>query len=528
MAYGSIALYNNGTGGTNTAVGHIALSGNTTGSDNVALGNWALAANQTGSGNIAIGSNADVNFNNLTNATAIGTNAKVSTSNSLVLGGTGADAVNVGIGTESPSATLDVEGTLRVADGNEANGHVLSSDASGNATWIDPSTLGVGSFWGRDAGNGYTFLSHSTDRVGIGTSTPLKALDVNGDAIIGGNDLHGATDNASQFEIFSSLSKYFGSYLIMQGEDQSGSDHGGDMIFNAGSYGSDVVDGDFNFKYTDNGSATSRMYLDGPSGNLGIGTELPGAKLEVAGHIWQTNTGESVFLGVGAGASDDLDDNENVFIGQNAGTGNTSGVSNTALGSAAMNSNISGDHNTAIGMHAFTFGETHTNSTAVGYDAEPDASNTIRLGNASVTTIGGYANWTNVSDGRFKVNVKENVTGLDFIMKLRPVTYNLDMDAIAKFNSTEEKNRLRDAEAQKAAELQSGFIAQEVEAAAQEAGYDFHGVDAPKNKNPHYGLRYAEFVVPMVKAMQEQQQIIETQKTEMNEMRTLIKTVMEK
>ena len=34
-------------------------------------------------------------------------------------------------------------------------------------------------------------------------------------------------------------------------------------------------------------------------------------------------------------------------------------------------------------------------------------------------------------------------------------------------------------------------------------GYDFSGVDAPKNDKDIYGLRYSEFVVPLVKAVQE-------------------------
>ena len=54
----------------------------------------------------------------------------------------------------------------------------------------------------------------------------------------------------------------------------------------------------------------------------------------------------------------------------------------------------------------------------------------------------------------------------------------------------------------------SGFIAQDVESAAKELGYDFSGVDAPKNANDLYSLRYADFVVPLTKAVQEQQQII--------------------
>ena len=55
----------------------------------------------------------------------------------------------------------------------------------------------------------------------------------------------------------------------------------------------------------------------------------------------------------------------------------------------------------------------------------------------------------------------------------------------------------------------TGFIAQDVEKAAKSIGYDFSGVDKAQNENDFYGLRYSEFVVPMVKAIQEQQSQIE-------------------
>jgi hypothetical protein len=200
----------------------------------------------------------------------------------------------------------------------------------------------------------------------------------------------------------------------------------------------------------------------------------------------------------------------NTAIGDEALYSNTSGDNNTSIGRTALFANTTGSNNTALGVSANSVGN-YTNSTALGFNAEPFADNTIRLGNSSVSTIGGYANWTNVSDGRFKQNVKENVVGLEFIKKLRPVTYNLDMDALARFNKTPDSLRLRDAEQLKAAELQTGFIAQEVEQAAKEVGFDFHGVDKPKNAQSHYGLRYAEFVVPLVKAVQEQQEFIEQQ-----------------
>jgi trimeric autotransporter adhesin len=58
---------------------------------------------------------------------------------------------------------------------------------------------------------------------------------------------------------------------------------------------------------------------------------------------------------------------------------------------------------------------------------------------------------------------------------------------------------------------QTGFIAQEVEAAAKKLGFNFSGVQAPKNGNGLYSLRYSDFVMPLVQAVKEQQVIIEAQ-----------------
>ena len=55
--------------------------------------------------------------------------------------------------------------------------------------------------------------------------------------------------------------------------------------------------------------------------------------------------------------------------------------------------------------------------------------------------------------------------------------------------------------------VRTGFITQEVEAAAKKVGFD--GVSTPENETDLYGIRYAEFVVPLVKVMQEQQEMIE-------------------
>ncbi|MGD1921700.1 MAG: tail fiber domain-containing protein, partial [Pleurocapsa sp.] len=54
-----------------------------------------------------------------------------------------------------------------------------------------------------------------------------------------------------------------------------------------------------------------------------------------------------------------------------------------------------------------------------------------------------------VSDKRFKTKVKADVPGLAFINELRPVTYQMNMDAIAKFHNTPDSLRLLKAEAEK-------------------------------------------------------------------------------
>ena len=106
-----------------------------------------------------------------------------------------------------------------------------------------------------------------------------------------------------------------------------------------------------------------------------------------------------------------------------------------------------------------------------------------------------------------KKNIKLNVPGLEFINKLQPVTYNMDLDAAEKIlhiPSVKDENSIM-ANLRKAKEqfVYSGFIAQDVEKAAKELNFDFSGVDAAKNDRDLYGLRYAEFVVPLVKSVQE-------------------------
>ena len=66
---------------------------------------------------------------------------------------------------------------------------------------------------------------------------------------------------------------------------------------------------------------------------------------------------------------------------------NTTGSENTAIGQGALFSNYTGSYNTAIGLEADVESGALTNATAIGAGAKVNASNTIQLGNTSVTNV---------------------------------------------------------------------------------------------------------------------------------------------
>jgi hypothetical protein len=233
--------------------------------------------------------------------------------------------------------------------------------------------------------------------------------------------------------------------------------------------------------------------------------------------------------------------NDNTALGKEAlyeSTGNY----NTAAGSEAFNVFAAGSNNTGVGYQAFynrnsgsfltAIGDAAnvnadglTNATALGAGATATASNQVMLGNASVTSVIAAGSVVIVSDGRFKKNIEANVPGLAFIKQLKPVTYHYDIhglnDHIGVTKLREKANSLgkdmdqtnredtkmneleENAIAAKEKILYTGFVAQDVEAAAKKINYDFSGIYKPQNDKDAYGLSYSDFVVPLVKAVQE-------------------------
>ena len=227
--------------------------------------------------------------------------------------------------------------------------------------------------------------------------------------------------------------------------------------------------------------------------------------------------------GIGAYSCYNNEGNQNTAVGRYSLYLNESGSGNTAIGYSAGDWVAIVNNGTFIGSGCYASASSLTNVTGIGYNTRPTTSNQVRIGNSSVTSIGGYAGWTDLSDARYKTSVQENVSGLDFILKLRPITYKLDVNKLAadlgEDRRRDENGNIKmealpediKARKEKSQIVYTGFAAQEVEKAAKEIGFDFSGIDAPKNENDFYGLRYAEFVVPLVKGMQEQQATIQNQ-----------------
>ena len=145
---------------------------------------------------------------------------------------------------------------------------------------------------------------------------------------------------------------------------------------------------------------TQAMTLDA-SGNLGIGTSSPGAKLDVNGNalIYGLTVGRgagavSTNTAVGASAlsGGSQSGSYNTVVGYQALLVNTTGAGNSAFGYGALSSNTTGGTNFAGGLNAMLANTTGSNNLAIGRDAL--GANTTASNNTAVGYQAGYSNTT--------------------------------------------------------------------------------------------------------------------------------------
>ncbi len=493
-ANGNQALQANTSGTSNTASGNWALINNTTGDNNTAVGNLALIDNTTGSNNTALGYNTDVSAANLTNATAIGSEAVVTASNTIQLGNSSVSQVFAGTGS---NATV-IAGGLQITGGTPGVGKVLTSNASGVATWQDIAANNAWSSIGNSGTVDGTNFIGTTDNVPFSIRVNNQRAGRIESSASSANSFYGyQAGNALTTGVRNTAIGY--QTLATNTGGSSNTAIGYHALNDNTTGGLNTAIGVFALNSSSTGSNNTATGYNALEANT-IGSSNTAHGLQA---LWKNTTGGS-----------------NTAMGSSALNNNISGLGNTAVGAGTLSVNTTGSSITAIGQLANVSANNLINATAIGNAAVVNASNKVVIGNTSVNVIGGYANWSNLSDGRFKSNVQEDVPGLSFINKLRPVTYKLKMQQLDEHimqNMSEETKNERMQMRQTSDndipnKVSTGFVAQEVEKIAKDIGYDFDAVIAPQNETDHYSLSYAQFVVPLTKAVQELSGMLEEQK----------------
>ena len=183
---------------------------------------------------------------------------------------------------------------------------------------------------------------------------------------------------------------------------------------------------------------------------------------------------------------------ENTALGKNAGFGVTTGIGNTLLGRSAgfsgTNDLTSGSNNTIIGRNAAASSAT--------------VSNEITLGNSSIATLRCQVTTiTSLSDERDKTNITDLPAGLNLINAVRPVAFDWNMRDGGKVGQHD-----------------TGFIAQELQAAQTTAGVNIPGLvfdDNPDKLEAGYG----KLLPVMVKAIQELSAKVDALQAELNQIK---------
>jgi hypothetical protein len=208
----------------------------------------------------------------------------------------------IGIGTEAPTAWLHIDGSGALIEMDRPAGQYgyteYSTDGSrrwhmgiGNAP-ESGSNVGSDFYLNRaDDSGAYIdtplFVKRSTGDVGIGTMSPVSNLHVEGDVSMGREGLAG-TYNANQVQGIWSIGNSYridtvnnhfgGQYGIVYAHTNAGTGIGSKLPI-AG-WGHQIL-------YTTNGNPMAAVSLTAGhgyfGGNLGVGTDAPSAKLDVAG-----------------------------------------------------------------------------------------------------------------------------------------------------------------------------------------------------------------------------------------------------
>lgn len=478
-------------GSANTAIGYYALRALTGGISNTALGHRALQSNDSGNRNLAAGQDA------------LSTNTAGHNNTAL-----GYAALQTSLTSDSNTAVGSA--SMRNAEGN-ANTAVGTSTMENNSGGY--ASVAVGAYALRNNASGY-----------FNTALGYNAMNQNGsgyqNTAVGagslGQNLAGYRNVAVGM---SALQKNTGGYYNTA-TGYASLEKNTDGFQNTASGAFALSENTTGINNTANGRNSLAANTTG-NNNTAVGTNAMASNLTggnntvsgVAAMYLNTSGGNNTVSG-GSALYYNTTGNYNSGFGLDALRNNTTGSHNTALGSSSLLTNTGGIRLTGLGRLSDVSADNLTNGTVLGANAILNASHKVRIGASTVTVVEGPVPYSNPSDARFKIDVKDDVPGLDFVMRLKPVTYKFDTQKFENHVSGKRETEIPQSEFESSSAIvRTGFLAQDVDKVLQDLGYSFDGLHKPDATNPfdHYSIAYSQFVMPLVKAVQEQQGTIALQ-----------------
>jgi len=392
------------SGENNIAIGFEALDANLTGDLNVAIGTSALGA-FIGSASVAIGREAlrDLNHASAADGTiAIGTGAGASLTSgaaNVAIGYQALDAEDVGnystaVGYQALTAqsTTHADPVTNTDSGNTAVGFKAGFAVStGIYNTIMGRTAGLAinsgasnTVMGSEAGKAMT-TTGATVLIGKSAGEAINSADADGTVAIGKDALKALTDGQNNIAIghvaadvmtVSNRNVIIGAEAFTTAGTATGQDDNIGIGYRA--LNSANVQ-DFNRNVAIGSYSMFSSGTNQQTGTVAIGYSALG---DLTSGVRNTGVGYTSIYANTTGA-----DNTALGYGSLSGLNHADGDHNTAVGVNGGSNLVTGYQNTFIGSNNQPASSSTTNSATIGYAVTAVASNSVTLGNASVTAV---------------------------------------------------------------------------------------------------------------------------------------------